>query len=114
MAWIVPKTYQNPIYPYKRSFDQDSSQPKHHQVVIIGAGPVGLCAALDLASREIPCVILSDRSSVTVGSRAICFAKKTLEIVNRICQKAYDRMIENKHLVTRICRNLSNITRLYY
>jgi len=94
MEWVKPKTYQNPIYPYQRSTDQDANQPKHHQVVIVGAGPVGLCAALDLASRGIPSVVLSNRNTVTVGSRAICFAKKTLEIINRISRTAFDRMIK--------------------
>lgn len=94
MEWVKPKTYKNPFYPYQRSADQDSSQTIHHQVVIVGAGPVGLCAALDLASRGIPCVVLSKENSVAIGSRAICFAKKTLEIVNRICRPAFERMIK--------------------
>lgn len=94
MNWVKPKTYKNPIYPYQRSVDQDSTQPVHHQVTIIGAGPVGLCAALDLASRGIKCVVLSKENSVSVGSRAICFSKKTLEIVNRISPDAFDKMMK--------------------
>ena len=29
-------------FPYVRSPDQDASTPAHHQVVVVGAGPVGL------------------------------------------------------------------------
>lgn len=92
MKWVKPKTYTNPVYPYKRSSDQDTDSPKRHKVVIVGAGPTGLMAALDLASRDIPVVVLTKENTVVVGSRAICFSKKTLEIANRL--KVADRMLE--------------------
>ena len=38
-------------FPYVRSPDQDASTPAHHQVVVVGAGPVGLTLAIDLAQR---------------------------------------------------------------
>ena len=50
-----------------------------HPVVIVGAGPVGLTLAIDLAQRGQP-VLLLDRApdkhlTPGAGSRAICFAK---------------------------------------
>ncbi len=90
--WVKPKTYTNPIFLHKRSLDQDAVSPVRHQVVIIGGGPTGLTAALDLASRGIRSVILMKENTVVVGSRAICFSKKTLEVVNRL--KQVDRMLE--------------------
>lgn len=54
-----------------------------YPVVIIGAGPVGLTAAIDLATRGISSVVLDDNNVVSTGSRAICWAKRTLEIFDR-------------------------------
>ena len=55
-----------------------------HPVVIAGGGMVGLTAALDLARHGIRSVLLDDDDTVSVGSRAICFAKRTLEIYGRL------------------------------
>ena len=71
-------------YDYRRSADQDAVRPPRHPVAIIGAGPVGLALAIDLAQRGVPCVLLDDADRIGEGSRAICFAKKTLEIFDRL------------------------------
>ncbi len=55
-----------------------------YDVAIIGAGPVGLAAAIDLASHGIASVVLDDNNVVSVGSRAICWSKRTLEIFDRL------------------------------
>ncbi|MBY0612447.1 MAG: FAD-dependent oxidoreductase [Beijerinckiaceae bacterium] len=67
-------------YAYARSPDQDAAAPKRHPVVIIGAGPVGLTLAIDLAQRGVRSVLIDDADRIGEGSRAICFAKRTLEI----------------------------------
>ena len=77
------KAYTNPIYEYDRSPDQFSAAPTHHPVIIVGAGPAGLSAAIDLAVHGIPAVVLDDNNTVSVGSRAICFSKRSLEICDR-------------------------------
>jgi 3-(3-hydroxy-phenyl)propionate hydroxylase len=71
------------LYPYARSADQDAPQPPRHPVVIVGAGPVGVAAALDLGLQGIPVLLLDDHEGVGQGSRAICFAKRSLEIAHR-------------------------------
>jgi 3-(3-hydroxy-phenyl)propionate hydroxylase len=72
------------LYPYERSADQDHTTPVRHPVVVVGAGPVGLATALDLALKGVPVVVLDDHEGVGQGSRAICFAKRTLEIADRL------------------------------
>ena len=86
------KTYTNPIYPYVRCADQDRSGI-HHPVVVVGAGPVGLALAIDLATQGIPAVVLDDDDTVSVGSRAICYAKRSLDILDRlgIAQRIVDK-----------------------
>ena len=98
MEKILPKTYRNPYYAFVPTADFGADKPVRHAVVVVGAGPVGLSAALDLASRGIACVVLSKDNSVSVGSRAICFAKKTLEVVNRFAPHVAKRML-NKGVV---------------
>jgi 3-(3-hydroxy-phenyl)propionate hydroxylase len=71
-------------FPYCRSPDQDRQEPVHHPVVVVGAGPVGLCAAIDLAQRGVPVVLLDDGDCIGEGSRGICYAKRTLEILDRL------------------------------
>jgi 3-(3-hydroxy-phenyl)propionate hydroxylase len=71
-------------FPYRRSPDQDRHAPAHHPLVVVGAGPVGLCAAIDLAQRGVPVVLLDDADRIGEGSRGICYAKRTLEILDRL------------------------------
>ncbi len=60
------------------------SGTERHPVVVAGGGLVGLTLALDLAQRGVPVVVLDDDDTVSSGSRAICFAKRTLEIFGRL------------------------------
>ena len=45
---------------------------------------MGLAASRDLGLRGIPTLVLDDDDKVSVGSRAICWAKRTLEIFDRL------------------------------
>lgn len=71
------------LYPYERSADQDAAQPVRHPVVVVGGGPIGIATALDLGQQGIPVLVLDDHEGIGMGSRAICFAKRTLEIADR-------------------------------
>jgi len=76
--------YQALTFPYARVPDQDASDPARHAVLVVGAGPVGLATAIDLAQQGIRVVLLDDDDRLSTGSRAICFAKRTLEIFDRL------------------------------
>ncbi|MHA3978370.1 FAD-dependent oxidoreductase [Halovulum sp. GXIMD14794] len=71
------------LYPYERSADQDAATPARHPVVVMGGGPIGVATALDLGLQGIPVVLLDDHEGIGMGSRAICFSKRTLEIAAR-------------------------------
>ena len=77
-------SFDYPHYPYRPPRELGESAAERHAVVIAGAGPVGLTAAIDLAQHGIACVVLDDNDTVSVGSRAICWAKRTLEIFDRL------------------------------
>lgn len=70
--------------PYRRHADQDADAPARHPVVVVGAGPVGLSLAIDLAQRGQSVVVLDNDCKLSTGSRAICFSKRTLEIWDRL------------------------------
>ena len=55
-----------------------------HPVVVVGAGPVGLATAIDLAQSGHAVLLLDDDGTLATGSRAICFAKRTLEVFDRL------------------------------
>ena len=78
-------------FGYRHSCDQTADAPVRHSVIIIGAGPVGMTLALDLAQRGVASVLLDDADRIGEGSRAICFAKRTLEIFDRL--GVADRMV---------------------
>ena len=84
--------YQKLVFEYVRHPDQDAIPPARRPVVVVGAGPVGLALAIDLAQQQIPVVLLDNDNTLSTGSRAICFAKRTLEIFDRL--GCGDRMVE--------------------
>ncbi len=79
-------------YPYVTPPELEGAKPRRWPIVIAGAGPIGLAAALDLALHGIASVVLDDNNVVSVGSRAICWSKRTLEIFDRL--GIGDRMVE--------------------
>ena len=77
------KTYTHPVYPYVKPAELTGAT-RHWPVIVVGAGPVGLSAAIDLAQRGIDVLVLDEDDTVSVGSRAICWSKRTLEVLDRL------------------------------
>lgn len=71
------------MFRYVRPAEVDQA-PRRRPVVIVGAGPVGLATAVDLAQRGTQVVLIDDDDKLATGSRAICFAKRTLEVFDRL------------------------------
>jgi 3-(3-hydroxy-phenyl)propionate hydroxylase len=82
-------------FGYNRHPDQDRGDagPAGHPVVVVGAGPVGLSLAIDLAQRGQSVVLLDDADRIGEGSRAICFSKRSLEYWDRlgVAQRMVDK-----------------------
>lgn len=55
-----------------------------YPVVVLGGGPVGMTAALELAKYGIQSIVLQKAHRVANGSRAICISRRSLEILDRV------------------------------
>jgi 3-(3-hydroxy-phenyl)propionate hydroxylase len=77
-------TYVYPRFDYVRPPEQSGAPARRYPVIIVGAGPVGLAAALDCHLHDIPVVVLDDDDTVSIGSRGVCYAKRALEILDRL------------------------------
>ncbi|MGY3486453.1 3-(3-hydroxy-phenyl)propionate hydroxylase [Bradyrhizobium sp. USDA 4011] len=99
-------------FGYRRHPDQDRSGANvaEHPVVVVGAGPVGLSLAIDLAQRGQRVVLLDDADRIGEGSRAICFSKRSLEFWDRL--GVGDRMVE-KGVVWSVGKIFHGASQLY-
>ena len=76
--------FEYPIYPFRTPAELRENRIGRHQIVIIGGGLAGLTLAADLGVRGIPCVLLDDNNTVSLGSRSIAQGKRTMEIATRL------------------------------
>lgn len=53
-------------------------------VAIVGAGPVGMVAALSLAQHGLRCVLLDNKATFNDGSRAICISRSSFHILDQL------------------------------
>src|SRR5215210_7669051 len=99
-------------FGYRRHSDQEraGANAAEHAVVVVGAGPVGLSLAIDLAQRGQSVVLLDDADRIGEGSRAICFSKRSLEFWDRL--RVGDRMVE-KGVVWSVGRIFHGASQLY-
>lgn len=75
-------TYQYPRFEYRKP--TELGQTLDCPLVVVGAGPVGIAAAVDLAMQGQRVLLVDDDDTVSVGSRGLCYAKRTLEVLDRL------------------------------
>ncbi|PQV54085.1 FAD-dependent oxidoreductase [Paraburkholderia sp. BL21I4N1] len=70
--------------PCREQSAQSGAEQAAYPVIVVGAGPVGLATAIDIAQQGVPVVLVDDDCSLSTGSRAICFSKRSLDIFDRL------------------------------
>lgn len=75
--------YDYRIFPFVTPAEMKGEQ-QVHPVVIVGAGPIGLAMALDMARYDVPVVLLESAVQVSEGSRAIVFTYRSMEILQQV------------------------------
>lgn len=76
--------YQHLKLAYRRPAELDAAARTRVPVAVVGAGPVGFATAIDLARQGVAVVLLDDDDCLSAGSRALCYAKRTLEVLDRL------------------------------
>ena len=56
--------YQYEPFPYVTPPELDGRAPRSAPVIIVGAGPIGLAAAIDLATHGVPSIVIDDNNVV--------------------------------------------------
>ena len=78
------KSYTYPKFAFRRPPELDGGRIARVPLVVVGAGPVGLAAAIEARLHGLPVLLLDDDDTVSVGSRGLCYAKRALEILDRL------------------------------
>src|SRR3982750_3152757 len=75
--------FDYPRFAARRVAELDGAKAGH-PVLIVGAGPIGMTAALVLARYGIRSVVIDRKDTFNDGSRAICIARPSMHILERI------------------------------
>jgi 3-(3-hydroxy-phenyl)propionate hydroxylase len=75
--------FNYPLFEAPRAAELEGLGPRH-KVAIVGAGPIGMTAALTLASHGVACVLLDQKETFNDGSRATCISRSSMQIFDQI------------------------------
>jgi 3-(3-hydroxy-phenyl)propionate hydroxylase len=75
--------FKYPIFPARRVPELEGATIRH-PVAIVGAGPIGMTAALVLARYGVHSVLIDRKDTFNDGSRALCIARVSMHILERI------------------------------
>ena len=81
---FAPYPFSPVVHPAVVPPLSDGVERVRHPVAIVGAGPVGLTAAIGLALQGVRSVLIEADDGVCAGSRAICISRRSLEIAHRL------------------------------
>jgi 3-(3-hydroxy-phenyl)propionate hydroxylase len=81
----LPTTTPHPsVYYHYKVYAERRPATASTRVAVVGAGPVGLLIALDLARFGVGCVVLAEECQVSHGSRAVVLTRRSIEILRQI------------------------------
>ena len=75
--------FHYPTFPARRAGELEGLAARH-PVAIVGAGPIGMTAALVLARYGVRSVLIERKDTFNDGSRALCIARPSMHILERI------------------------------
>ncbi len=84
--------FKPPKFPYRKPPGLGEREGRK-KAIVVGAGPIGLSMSIELANHGVSSVLVDDNDIVSVGSRAICWSKRSLELFDRfgIGDRAVDK-----------------------
>lgn len=77
-------SYTYPKFTYRTPTDLMHTPAQRHPLIVVGGGPIGLAAAIDAKLQGLEVLLFDEDDSVSFGSRAVCYAKRSLEILDRL------------------------------
>ncbi len=85
LAMHLPQAEPRPSLYYRYQVHQAAPAVADHelQVLVVGAGPIGLVTALGLAQQGVRVAVLESELQVSEGSRAIVFTRRSMEILQQ-------------------------------